>query len=127
MGGKIRYGVGMLSSTPHNTTKAVVNDWREVKNARVAELKDASYRDSVFSGVFEVADKKDPFFEGVDGLKLEIKVHWYGRRPPSRWARALIAGKRPEITEGYSGLVGWNLGDPDKEISSDKPNWPTKE
>ena len=88
MGGKIRYGVGMLSSTPHNTTKAVVNDWREVKNARVAELKDASYRDSVFSGVFEVADKKDPFFEGVDGLKLEIKVHWYGRRPPSRWATA---------------------------------------
>ena len=116
--GKIRYGVGMLSSTPHNTTKAVVNDWREVKNARVVELQNASYRDSVFSGIFEVADKKDPFFEGVVGLKLEIKVHWYGRRPPSRWARALIGPKRPNIIEGFIGLVGWNLGDPDKEISA---------
>lgn len=117
--GKIRYGLGMLSSTPHNTTKAVVNDWREVKNARVVELKNAFYRDSMFSGIFEVADKKDPFFEGVDGLKVEIKVHWYGRRPPSRWARVLIGQTRPNIVEGYSGVVGWNLGDPGKEISAD--------
>jgi hypothetical protein len=106
------YGVGFLKSTPDTSETAILCDWKEVTNARVVELKDAYYRGSTFSGTFEVADKADPFFEGHDGLRVEIKLHWYGRRLKTRWARALVGSKRPKIKTGYSGKVGRNLGEP---------------
>jgi len=62
-------------------------DW--TRDIGTHDAVDVTGGDSVFSGIFEVADKKDPFFEGVDGLKVEIKVHWYGRRTPTPWAALL--------------------------------------
>ena len=106
------YGVGFLKSTPDTSATAVICDWNDVANARVVELKDAYYRGSIFSGTFELADKADPFFEGHDGLRVEIKLHWYGRRLKTRWARVLVGGKRPKIKTSYTGKVGWNLGEP---------------
>ena len=63
------------------------------------------------SGTFEIADKEDPFFEGADGLRVEIKIHWYGRRLSTRWARVLIGETRPPINPKFSGEVGYNLGE----------------
>ncbi len=110
MAKEIEYGIGFLPATPDTSKTAIIRDWHDVSNARVVELKDAFYRGSFFSGTFELADKADPFFEGHDGLRVEVKLHWYGRRLKTRWARVMVREKRPTIKTGFTGKTCWNLG-----------------
>ena len=107
----IKYGVGFLKNTPHTSNKAIVCDWHTVNNVRVINLKNAFYRGATFSGTFELSDKENPFFESDEGLRVEIKLYWYGRRLKTRWARVLISGKRPKIILKEECEVGKNLGE----------------
>ena len=108
----IRYGVGFLDDTPHTREDAEICAWMEVTNARVVVLKEAYYRGAHLSGTFEIADIDDPFDDSADGLRVEVKMYWYGRRLSTRWPKVTIALGRPEIIENYNGEVVWNVGDP---------------
>ena len=102
--------VGFLETTPHTSKTAIIRDWRDVTNVRVVTLKGAFYRGSQFNGTFEIADDENPFYSGEDGLRVEIKIKWYGRRLKTRWPRVLVGAVRPQIKTGFTGKVGWNLG-----------------
>ena len=79
-------------------------------NRRCIRVKDAFYRDAVFSGVFVVADSKNPEDRNKDGIPtIEVECRWYLWKPKTRWIRITVPNPIEELSN-YTGEVVRNLG-----------------
>ena len=96
---------------PHTDPHAKPNKFDIASpNRQHVRVTNACYRLSVFTGVFIVADSKDPHSRNKEGHEtLEVECTWYGWRPKTRWIRITLPNA-PEYLENYSGDVTVNLG-----------------
>ena len=93
---------------PHTNPNAKVKSHRRAVDTLAIRLKSASIRNAKVSGVFEVADIPQPFsvFNGV--LRVEVKCHWYKRKPSSTWTHLQLIDSW-ELIRNYSGDVVDNI------------------
>ena len=98
-------------NAPHTDSKAKPIKFGIAPIARSCiRVTDAFYRGAVFSGVFVVADSKDPQSRNKDGLEtIEVECHWFNWRPKTRWIRITLPTS-PEHLSDYDGEVVRNLG-----------------
>ncbi len=76
----------------------------------LVRVTNALYRNAVFSGVFVVAESKDPNGRSKDGHEtIEVECTWYGWKPKTRWIRITVPNA-PEYLKDYTGDVVKNLG-----------------
>lgn len=93
---------------PRTNPNATVKSHRRVLDTLAIRLKSASIRNAEVSGVFEMADVPQPFsvFNGV--LRVEVKCHWYKRKPPTSWTHLQLLDSW-ELIRNYSGDVVDNI------------------
>lgn len=93
---------------PHTDTKAVVVKRRTVLDVMAIRVDKASIRLATVSDWFEVADVPNPF-RLIDGvLKMEVKCHWKGLKPPTEWLH-LTTPNKYQFVRRYSGNVVENI------------------
>lgn len=99
-------------STAPNTDKHAKPIKHELAppNRRCIRVTNAFYREAVFSGVFVVADGKDPEDHNKDGIQtMEVECRWYLWKPITRWIRITLPNGYEELNN-YDGEVVRNLG-----------------
>ena len=101
--------------TPHTCSNANVDEYRDVHNARVIMVSNASYRKATFDGIFELMNKQfnvDPIIEQPSGkIKVEVLCSWYGGKAPNTYPKIDLSNAGGyEIIDNYSGQVVDNIG-----------------
>ena len=104
------YKIGWQNDTPHTSKYAKPTDWEEVKNVLAVKITNAYYRDSVFNGIFEVADRNKIYVSSPKGRRVVVKAYWYCARPSTKWISILIENAECEELPNYSGKVVRNIG-----------------
>ena len=110
MGCNGRYVSGWATDTPHVNENAKPDDMEEVKGATVVRIENGYYRGARFSGVFEVAKPRNPFWETTKGQRVFVKAYWFCHKPPTSWPAILLSEPNPKIEYGYTGKVVRNIG-----------------
>ena len=105
-----KYKNGFEKGTPYTIVGAKPGDFEPVENKRVIHVTNRFYRDSFFSGTFELQEqKKSPFIETLKGNRVKILCYWFCCKPKSAWLKMLLRDAEFTIEEGYSGPVARNI------------------
>ena len=105
-----KYKNGFEKGTPYTIEGAKPVDFERVENKRVIHVTNGFYRDSFFSGTFELQEqKKSPFIETLKGNRVKILCYWFCRKPETAWPKMLLRDAEFRIEEGYSGPVARNI------------------
>ena len=105
-----KYKNGFEKGTPYTIEGAEPVDFERVKNKRVIHVTNGFYRDSFFSGTFELEEqKKSPFIPTLKGDRVKIICYWFCCKPKSAWPKLLLRDAEFRIEEGYSGPVARNI------------------
>lgn len=96
-------------NTPDTRTEANPRERKEVKNATIIKVKNASYRTCQFDGAFLLSpDVKLPLpKEGR--LEVEVICRWFGHRLKTRGPLFKINAATTEVIENYTGEVWTDL------------------
>lgn len=104
-----------IEGTPHTNRYAKPNKFRDVKNKRAIELRNASFRNATFDGIFELECQcisVDPII-GLPSGKAKVKVicSWYGCTSDTTYPKIDITNAEYcKIIDCYSGDVVDNIG-----------------
>lgn len=93
---------------PHTSPKAKPKQTKEIINATVISVKNAQYRDAMFSGTFLLAEGVS-FNMSKPPKTLEVYCLWYGYRLRTRGIKLIIDPKTTEIIANYDGEIVTNL------------------
>ena len=105
-----KYKNGFEKGTPYTIEGAKPVDFEPVENKRVIHVTNGFYRDSFFSGTFELEEqKKSPIIETLKGNRVKILCYWFRHKPKTAWPKLLIGNGDFRIEEGYCGLVARNI------------------
>lgn len=95
---------------PHTYSSAVPVSSRHAVDVLAIRVTQAHLRGSFFDGVCELADVPQPFDLHAGKLRVQVKVAWFGVKPPTCWANITL-GTHWELIRNYSGTVIHNLGE----------------
>ncbi len=94
---------------PHTDNTANIVELRQVAGVRVVRIDDGSFRNASMSGFFELASPDTQLKVYRNGTrKIEVKLGWYGVKPPTSWAKVTILGTH-QIFENFVGTVFHNI------------------
>ena len=105
-----KYRIGWDQHTPHTSKTAKPTDWDECHNVFAVKITKGYYRESVFRGTFEVANKNKIYVTSHKGRRVVVKAYWYCARPSTKWISILIEDAECEELPNYSGKVVRNIG-----------------
>ena len=108
-----KYQIGFTDETPHTIEGAKPTEFQEVQKKKVIHVLNAYYRNSKFSGTFELIEQQRiPFIRSKKGKRVEVHCYWFGCRPTTIWPQILIENADYEIEENYDGPVARNISLP---------------
>jgi hypothetical protein len=94
---------------PHTCPTAKNIESREATGIYAVQINNGSFRKASISGVFELADPDTNVRVNKNGkVKIEVKMGWFGVKPPTSWANVTIIGQHTLLND-YSGPVVHNL------------------
>lgn len=94
---------------PHTSRLAKPTASKRVKNAIVMFVKDAMYRDAVFSGTFLLSDKNQLKFPKIGFHNVEVFCCWFDHRLKTRGLNIKVNMKTALVLFKYEGDVVSNL------------------
>jgi hypothetical protein len=94
---------------PNTTALAGPVAYASVKNARVIHVKEAHYRNSVFDGVFLLAEKEALPLPKSGKVRIEVYCCWFGHRLKTRGIKLVVNLATATTETGYSRNVVSNL------------------
>ncbi len=94
---------------PNTSRLAKPNAHKPVKNACVIVVKDAMYRDAVFSGTFLLNEKNQLDFPKSGSHKVEILCCWFSRRLKTRGLHITVNMETALVLFKYDGEVVSNI------------------
>ena len=94
---------------PNTSRRAKPTASKRVKNAIVMVVKDAMYRDAVFSGTFILSDKNQLKFPKTGFHTVEVFCCWFGHRLKTRGLHIKVNMKTALVLFKYEGNVVSNL------------------
>ena len=95
----------------HTDPRARITKWRNEESVRVIEVYNASYRNAVFSDVFQLEQGVgDPIYIYRGDPRVKVVCSWYYVIPSTTYPQINLANARYQIIENYSGLVADNIG-----------------
>ena len=97
------------SNVPKTSRLAKPTASKRVKNAIVMVVKDAMYRDAVFSGTFLLSDKNQLKFPKIGFHNVEVFCCWFGHRLKTRGLNIKVNMKTALVLFKYEGDVVSNL------------------
>ena len=78
----------------YNTNpRAIPVEFRHVVDVLAVRVVNARLRGSDLSGYFEVADVPKPFDSYADKQRVQVKVGWFGMKPPTTLAHITLNGE----------------------------------
>jgi len=94
---------------PHTSRRAKPTAFKRVKKTQVIILKDAMYRDAVFSGAFLLSEKNQLKFPKTGFYTVEVFCCWFGHRLKTRGLHIKVNMKTALVVLDYEGQVVSNL------------------
>ncbi len=105
------YVNGWGKDTPDTFDTAKPNETSEVKDAHVIHITNGYYRGSTFSGTFELAKPRNPYWDTKKkARRVFVKAYWFCHKPRTSWPAVLIEGTEYRPEEHYNGIVVRNIG-----------------
>ena len=93
---------------PHTSEKAKPKQTKEIINATVVRVKNASYRSATFSGTFLIAD--GVILNLANPPKtIEVYCLWFGFRLRTRGIKLIIDPATTEVITNYDGEIVTNI------------------
>ena len=105
-----RYVDDWADHVPMTSRAARPMDYEDVKGGNVVHVSNAQYRGAKFSGTFELVDVDHPWRLIKGEMRLELKVYWFGHRPPTRFPAVRVKKGNYSFERNYSKAVARNLG-----------------
>jgi len=98
------------NSIPHTCANAKINKIRFVDDVFALEVKNATYRGAVFSGIIELVNGTDSIrkYKGTD--RANVKLTWFGQGLKKRNPYINLANAQITLLPCYSGSVVASLG-----------------
>lgn len=98
------------NAIPHTCTDAKINKLRYVDDVFALEVKNATYRGAVFSGIIELVNGTDSIrkYKGAD--RANVKLAWFGQELKKRNPFINLANAQITLLPCYSGSVVASLG-----------------
>lgn len=94
---------------PHTRATANIVELRKVEGVRVVRIDNGSFRNASVSGYFELAAADTRMKVDKTGNRtIEVKLGWFGVKPPTSWASVTIEGEH-KILENFTGAVFHNI------------------
>ena len=105
-----------LEGTPHTNRYAKPNRSRYVEHKRVIELRNASFRNASFDGIFELECQYlsvDPVIVLPSGkTKVKVICSWYRCTSDTTYPKIdITSAEHCKIIDSYTGNVVDNIGD----------------
>jgi hypothetical protein len=101
---------GWGKDTPNTFETAKPNEMIEVKDAHVIHITNGYYRGATFSGTFEIAKPRNPFWETKKGRRVFVKAYWFCHKPRTSFPAILIQSAEYKVENHYNGKVVRNIG-----------------
>ncbi len=96
----------------HTEPRGRIMKWRKVNSVRAIKVNNASYRNALFSDVFQLAQGVgDPIYIYRGDPRVKVICSWYGVIPPTTYPQINLANARYQIIENYSGSVADDIGE----------------
>ena len=94
---------------PVTRSTANIVEIRVAENIQAVKITKGSFRSAPVSGFFELASQETDYKIDKNGKKtIEVKLGWFGVKPPTTWAHVTILGDS-NIINNYSGSVVHNI------------------
>jgi hypothetical protein len=94
---------------PHTRATANIVELRKVEGVRVVRIDNGSFRNASVSGYFELAAADTRMKVDKSGNRtIEVKLGWFGVKPPTSWASVTILGSC-QVLENFTGAVFHNI------------------
>lgn len=97
---------------PNTCKTAIVVDTKQVKNATVISVQNATYRYATISGVFALADGQSLKLGKAGKMKASVYVRWFGHRIPTDLPTITFEAANAKMLTGYDGEVVADIAKP---------------
>lgn len=94
---------------PNTCKTAIVADTKQVKNATVICVQNATYRNATISGVFALAEGQSLKLGETGKMKVSVYVRWFGHRIPTGLPTITFEAANAQILTGYDGDIVTNI------------------
>lgn len=93
---------------PHKTPNARIVEHKDIKNARVIHITEATIRNCEVSGTFLLAPGAE--MKSYAGRqRIEVQCLWFGRKPHTTWMHITVLGS-VRYENNFTGEVIWDIG-----------------